>query len=167
MISEILLQRDPTGTGSWTTIQAAEYSYYTGYIGTSTTRDPNGRLGDLKYVQIWDYQKNPSSPQLLSQKYYRYDKLSTVQFSSTDPSFSGFDTRGPTNDPATTGGVADSSDTSADGGDNYETGDNAVVSGLRSVVEGTQCDELFSAYGSLSSVETQSDATIQSFAQKK
>ncbi|HEX8522849.1 MAG TPA: RHS repeat domain-containing protein, partial [Tepidisphaeraceae bacterium] len=154
MISAVTMKRRTGTSGSWTKIQAADYSYYTG--ATLSAESAFGRLGDLKLVTIKDYQRNPSGD-VVDQKYYRYDQLHGVQYDGTEGNvtLSGYGSRGPTNDPITTGGTSTLFE---------ESGDTTVLSGLKSVFEGAAFARLAANRGSISAFADDADVDVNPYA---
>jgi RHS repeat-associated protein len=159
MVSDIAMQQRANSTATWTTVRTADYDYYTGDVSDGD----NGRLGDLKHVVIKDYQTNPDAPIIVSQDYYTYYKMSGTSFTNAGNPANGpsYLTYTPTNDPSTTGGEYDSDFPALA----PETGDTQVMSGIRTVVEGSNFDALQATYGSLSNISTLSDAQLAPFAQ--
>jgi hypothetical protein len=119
-VKSATLQRRANSSASWVSVRAAEYTYYTGEGSDSDY----GRLGDLKKVVIRDYQRDAVNGEVVDNKYYRYNKFWTPEYTG----LSGYDLKGPGNDPATTGGT----DTTYA----QQAGDTTVFSGLRTIVEG-------------------------------
>ncbi len=145
LISEVFLQKGSSDSGPWTTIRSAAYDYYTGAGSDSL----DGRLGDLKLVTIKDYLRTPSTPAVIDQSYYRYYKFHTYSYYNV---YSGSDKMTASNDSLSggTGGTDDQ-----DGVDTAfaATGsDNAVMSGLKTVVTGANFARLAANYSSYASV---------------
>lgn len=156
LIGRVTLQKGASSTGPWTSVRSAEYDYYTGNDAGETKQ--YGRLGDLKHVVIKDYQRN-SLGDVVDQKYYRYNKLTGYSFSENSGS-DGYNTRGPTNYLATTGGADGTFPTET----NDSAVDNAVMSGLKAVFEGAAYDRLATARGDITSFQDDLDSDLFPYA---
>jgi hypothetical protein len=154
MVSQVALEQRPNSTSSWTTIQGANYYYYTGDGSDSAY----GHLGDLKLVTMWN--EGPDSIQVVTgQDYYRYYKFwGTVYNSDVD-----YAEQGPTDIPATAGGTDDTYPKNADEVELGGLEDYVLSSGLSVVVQGENFSRLLAAYGSISAIDssstTQADLT--------
>jgi hypothetical protein len=151
LVSKASHQQATSGSGPWTTVRSAEYTYYTGTVGNDT--DKHGRLGDLKTVVIKDHQRN-SNGEVVEQKYYRYVK----QYATYDDAAAAYNYTGmgPADDPATSGGT--------DTDFSIQTDDVYVTSGLKSVFEGPAFARLAANRGAVSSFQDDADIDVNLYA---
>ena len=161
LLSSVTLERK-NAAGTYVAVRDAEYTYYTGYIGATSTLDPNGRFGDLKLVTLKDFQHNTSGD-IFNQSYYRYYKLTGTSYDNS------FRTPGPTNDRQwdgtqyvdKTGGVIDTVASSTPGYADYFLKDVDVYSALKSVTTGASFARLAANYPSY---ESATDAQVKTYA---
>ncbi len=147
LLSSATLWRKDTSSSPFDVVRSASYSYYSG-VGSDSD---HGRLGDLKLVNIHDGDVNSG---VIEQKYYRYYKQ-WAQSRKGEPG------RQTTSTQWRNGCDIHSLYNSMERPyyTTFQPADNAVLSGLKSVVEGAAFSRLIAANPNYTSASDQVIAT--------